>query len=329
MLRHATRVGWAACWLIVGGLAAFTAVRVAQPGDSALVIGVAALTPWPYFLAWPVLGVSITRRRWLMAAGSALLIVAQVSLVLPSWRPDVTAAPAAGAWRLRVFDANVLDTNSDLTGIAAEIEADHPDVVALQELTTANVNSLRQTGAVSGYRWHRIDLVGGSTGFGVWSDVPLADPRTWYAGRHPEFSAELRQADGTRVTLLVVHTFAPHGADEPAEWSAELHAIAERVATAVEPLVVVGDFNATADMKQFQALLHEGLVDAAVARGQGWRMTWPRDLPVVPPFLRPDHLLYSRGLTATAYRLGTGSGSDHRPLLVELAHAAAPSGSAS
>jgi endonuclease/exonuclease/phosphatase (EEP) superfamily protein YafD len=315
-----SRASWAVSWLLLGALIVFTVIRVLQPGDSQVVVGVAAITPWPYFLAWPVAALSMARQHWLMAALALALVTVQVILVLPTWRPDVSAAAPVGQWRLRIFDANVRYNNLDLSGIAKEIDADDPDVVTLEELSNENVNSLLQTGAVAQYPWHFIHVDPGSSGFGVWSRVPLADPAIWYAGSHPEVTATLRPSSGASISLLVVHTFAPIGPGEPAAWSEELHEIAVRAASDSRPLIVVGDFNATNDMKQFTGLLHTGLDDAAVERGQGWHMTWPRGL-VVPPFVRPDHLLYSDGLTVTGYRLGHGSGSDHRPLVVDLARA--------
>jgi endonuclease/exonuclease/phosphatase (EEP) superfamily protein YafD len=121
----------------------------------------------------------------------------------------------------------------------------------------------------------------------------------------------LRPPAGPLISLLAIHTFAPRGSGVPTIWSRGLQEIlVARVAADAKPLIVVGNFNATDDMRQFQALLDHHLSDAAVELGQGWRTTWPRNVQFMAPFLRPDHLLYSDGLTATSYRLGQGSGSD-------------------
>src|ERR1700728_3714815 len=88
------------------------------------------------------------------------------------------------------------------------------------------------------------------------------------------------------------------------------------------PLLVAGDFNATADDQPFQRLLGLGLSDAAVLAGRGWEMTWPRNQAWVIPYLRIDHILLSPSLTVTSYRLGTGEGSDHRPIIVGVAFTA-------
>jgi endonuclease/exonuclease/phosphatase (EEP) superfamily protein YafD len=318
------RAGTVIAWLVLVALAGLALIRIVQPGASLDVIALVAVTPWPFFLAWPIAVAGLVLRKWPIAATALALVVVQVVIVLPTWHPWVTAAAADGPWRLKVFDANVRYNNPSLAGIAGEIAKDRPDVVALEELSPQNIQSLLSTGAVAGYRWHTIQLTGvNSTGFGVWSDTPLTGSEVWYAGQHAEFAATLHPPSGSPISLLVVHTFAPRGAFYANKaWAAELSVIAARAVAAPKPLVVVGDFNATNDMKQFRVLLHQHLHDAAVTRGQGWRMTWPRDHLLVRPFLRPDHLLYSTGLTATHYTLGNGAGSDHRPLLITLARAA-------
>lgn len=109
---------------------------------------------------------------------------------------------------------------------------------------------------------------------------------------------------------------------EPSTWNLEMQAIAAKLRTLPQPLLVVGDFNATQNMHQFRDVLRTGLTDAAVANGKGWAMTWPHDVPVVPAFARLDHVLVSPGLTTHDYRLGGSAGSDHRPILLTVARSA-------
>ena len=59
-------------------------------------------------------------------------------------------------------------------------------------------------------------------------------------------------------------------------------------------MLMIGDFNATWGNSGFAALLHDGLIDGAAARGKAAAMTWP-DGAIVPPFLRIDHVLTGAG----------------------------------
>jgi endonuclease/exonuclease/phosphatase (EEP) superfamily protein YafD len=42
-------------------------------------------------------------------------------------------------------------------------------------------------------------------------------------------------------------------------------------------------------------------------------------MPVFPPMLRIDHVLVGEGVSVLGQRTGTGRGSDHRPLVTDLA----------
>ena len=116
----------------------------------------------------------------------------------------------------------------------------------------------------------------------------------------------------------VAHVFAPVGAGQPALWHAQLSRLAAHLRSAPRPILVAGDFNATTDMRPFEDIEDLGLRDAAVLSGRGWEMTWPRNQHFVIPYLRLDHVLLSPTLTVSGYHLGTGAGSDHRPLEMSI-----------
>ena len=81
---------------------------------------------------------------------------------------------------------------------------------------------------------------------------------------------------------------------------------------------MIGDFNATWGNKGFVALLHDGLIDGAAARGRATDMTWPNGA-VIPPFVRIDHLLTGARLAVTEIAAVAGFGSDHRYLVARVA----------
>jgi endonuclease/exonuclease/phosphatase (EEP) superfamily protein YafD len=145
----------------------------------------------------------------------------------------------------------------------------------------------------------------------------MTGAEVWFAGQHPEVRAWLHPRGTPRVRLYVIHTDAPLR-DKAGAWHHEMSDITSAVRAESRPLLVLGDFNATWDMYEFQDVLHTGLKDAAVEEGKGWEMTWSRQ-SIIPPLVRIDHVLYSPGLTVTSYRTGVGRGSDHHPVLVRLA----------
>jgi len=191
-------------WLIVAGLYALAILRLTRTDSSWLVVIAISVSPWLYFLAWIVAAASAAARRWVLAATAGVLVVASLVWLVPQWYPFArAAAPTPGAVPLRLFDANVQFSNPDMAPIAAEILADHPDLITLEEISHSNLASLSATGVLARYRWHYVVPVGGA-GFGVWSDVVMTGAETWYAGPHPEVRAWLRPigtppADDDRV----------------------------------------------------------------------------------------------------------------------------------
>lgn len=321
--RDLGRAVWAGArfigWMIVVGLAVYTVLRLTHTDSFWLVVVATAVSPWLYFLAWIVAAVAAAGRRWLLTAAAGVLVVISVVWLVPQWYPFSRAAAAApGAVPLSIFDANVEFGNPSLASIAGEIGADHPNVVTMEELSYGNYPSLEASGVLAGYRWHDVLPQYGGGGYGVWSDVPITGAETWRAGPHLELRAWLHPTGTPPVRLYVIHTDAPRSGTV-GMWHTEMSVIAAVLRTEPRPLLVAGDFNATWDMYEFQDILDVGLDDAAVEAGKGWEMSWSRQARVVPPIVRIDHVLYSSGLTVTAYRTGVGEGSDHRPVMARLA----------
>ena len=123
---------------------------------------------------------------------------------------------------------------------------------------------------------------------------------------------------GGPVALRLVHTLAPLPVSWR-EWTAALTAVDQSIhASGTSSMLMIGDFNATWNNRGFAALLHDGLTDAAAARGKAIDMTWPNGA-LIPSFVRIDHLLTGAHLAATAIATGPGFGSDHRYLTATVA----------
>lgn len=318
-------------WVLVAAMLAVVALRLSDTSADTTEIRVLSVTPLLLLPAFPIAVAAGVRRRWALVAGCAVVAAAEVVWVGPQVAPWSSAQPAASAARLRVFDANVSQDNRNLADIAGEIASTRPQVVALEELTPAGYASLQRTGVMVRFGHRRVDVEGGPGGMGLWSTLPLDGATSWTNGTgQVELQAAVAFA-GRAVQINVAHVFAPLGRHQPGLWRAQLGRLAARYAHEPGPIVVAGDLNATADLPPYRAILSYGpagpggrqqrLADAAVLAGDGWAMTWPRDQAHVPAYLRIDHVLISPDLTVTAYHLGTGRGSDHRPIIADLAWA--------
>ena len=300
-------------------LLAVAGARVVAWDSRFVLIGLNAFTPLLFLPAWPVAVLAGVARRWTLAGAAFVVVAAHVAFVAPELlaREPQPAIPE-GALRFRRFSANVLAGNRDAAGIAGEIRSASPDVVFLQEATPAFVDALERAGVLGGFP-HRIS-------------VPRTDPFAGLvASRWPLVEQEVVEVDGRPilirataatelgpVRLYSVHVVAPHAGGRES-WARGLDRVAAAVRSDPQPVLVAGDFNATWNNRPFRALLDAGLSDGAAAQGGPLHMTWPNDRRPLPALIRIDHVLTTAGLTVTRLRTGQGGGSDHRPLVAEVA----------
>ncbi len=188
----------------------------------------------------------------------------------------------------------------------------------LQESTPAFLAALEATSVLDDLP-HRLTVAREDPFAGaVASRWPLRNDDVLYAGERPIALRATIDVAGRPVRLYAVHVVSPFGGSREA-WIRETASVGEALAAEKGPVLVAGDFNATWGNRPFRRLLELGLTDAAAARGAPLHMTWPRNLRLVPAMARIDHVLTTDGLTVTRIRSGTGRGSDHRPLLADVA----------
>jgi endonuclease/exonuclease/phosphatase (EEP) superfamily protein YafD len=305
--------------VVVVPLLAVALARVVAWDARSTLVGLNALTPFLYLPAWPVAVGAGLGRRWPLLAAALVVVVAHLAFVAPELAArEALPAAAASAPTMRLYDANVLVGNQDAAGYAAEMARARPDVVVLQEATPAFVAALDATGVLA-------ELPNRIT-------VPRTDPSAalvasrWaltdqevvsIRGRPVLVTATIDYPDHS-VRLLAFHAVAPVGGGRQ-EWIDDLARLGRAVGVGVGPVLVSGDFNATWGHRAFRRLLDAGLVDAVAARGRPYQMTWPRDRRFVPPLTRIDHVLTRGPLAVTSIRTGDGRGSDHRPLVADVA----------
>jgi len=263
------------------------------------------------------------RHRLLTLAGAVTgLHVAWLTSELRRASPTTVEARAGsghdGSTRLRLFSANALFTNTDLDGIAAEISDADPDVVILQEVSPPTLAGLERAGILDRYAHRWLAARPDPLGTAILSRFPLEDIDNCVIAGMPMGRATVVVGDH-RLRLYNVHTRAPFGPGGQALWQAQLEALADVVDEESGPLILAGDFNAASGHRPFRAVLAAGMRDAHMVRRRWWATTWPSDLRVAPPFARIDHVLVSAHLDVLGVSEGVGRGSDHRPVIADLA----------
>ena len=307
-------------YLGCAALLLFTLVRSANY-EGAWALGLYGVTPWLYLPVYLATGFAFQTRKWLLLALSLVVVMIHVVTIWPDIKPpDHLSAAEKNAPRLRVFSANLYFSNPDLSGILDEVRSNDPDIAVFQEVTPAHRARLLRDPVLAGLS-NRI--VSNDSDTVVFSRLPFESSEIWYEPSRPMARAQVSTAIGS-VELVVVHTVAPINDPSIVRWRQMLDVLRDLARQRTTPLLLIGDYNATMYHPRFDDLLDTGLTDAHSARGTGLTGTWPRDKPF-PPLLRIDHALSSKELVPIKATYGKGTGSDHRPIIVEYALVAAKS----
>jgi endonuclease/exonuclease/phosphatase (EEP) superfamily protein YafD len=262
-----------------------------------------------------------TRRadRALTAALTASLLyqMARIAPYTPLYPRQVPSAIDPPADRcIRLLMANVLQENrrSDLL-LAVIAEAD-PDVILLVETDEWWAHALRQLERE--YRWSKGHPRDNHYGMLLWSRLPITscDLRFVVEPEVPSMRATIRLRSGDEVVVYAVHPPPPlpdtpsHGRD------AELVLTGQEIAAERRPSIVIGDLNDVAwsyTAKLFQRISH--MVDPRV--GRGTFNTFHAGHPLARYPL--DHVFHTRDFTLNDLRVLPYIGSDHFPIVVDLA----------
>jgi endonuclease/exonuclease/phosphatase (EEP) superfamily protein YafD len=98
---------------------------------------------------------------------------------------------------------------------------------------------------------------------------------------------------GQPVTITLVHPHAPV-ADRQAYWREDLDLLLRSLPAVTGHHLLIGDFNASRDLRPFRRLLQAGYADSSdIARKRPWPgLTFPANVKI-PPLMRLDHILVS------------------------------------
>lgn len=266
------------------------------------------------FLPWvgvavPILGVAALVRRS-ATAGVALLVPAVVwglmfgDLLVPG-------KGSGGAYDLRVLSHNVDAANQNPKQTAQDLITADADVMALEEITSADMKVYKAAFAKKyPYEVSR-DTVA------LWSKYPVVQSESVDVGFAwtRALRAEVTTPEG-KVAVYVAHLASVRVGTSgftSDQRNNTIKALGRQIADEkLAGVIVMGDFNGTANDRSL-APLTTGLRSAQGAAGTGFGFTWPAGFPMA----RIDHIMV-RGVTPTKAWVMKPTGSDHRPVVAEL-----------
>jgi endonuclease/exonuclease/phosphatase (EEP) superfamily protein YafD len=254
----------------------------------------------------------VLKRPRLAVAATALALVNVAVLPLSAGATAASGADAQGSLRLIV--ANVEVGNTDFAAVARLVAQTQPDVFGVTELTPRMAHQLARQ--LPQYHLHVVGSRRDAYGIGVFSRVPLDSSRIVHFPADdgpPTIVAGVRVA-GRPITLVVTHVHTPFAGSIHVR---HLQALAAARPSLGPRVVVCGDFNTP----PWSGPLRDFAADARLRDlygGRAWRVySWPTWSSLLRVPL--DNCFVSSGVVVTAHRDGPNVGSDHRPLVVDLA----------
>jgi endonuclease/exonuclease/phosphatase (EEP) superfamily protein YafD len=275
------------------------------------------LTPYLYLPAWVIAPAALLARRSGLAAASLAIVAFHCHWVLLPLLPR--SPPSAAGRPLRVASANLLVVNETPAALAAELERLDADVYFLQELSSEWDDELERLGFWKRYPFNQRYTGEDAFGAAIASRMPVRNLEVFWSAELPQMRGVLRLEDRD-IELLCIHLLPPR----TQEYTRTYHQGAEQLLDIVRRLerrsfIVAGDFNSTPD-SDFATRMRDLADDTweVGGRGFGFGFTWPNGMFPVPP-VRLDHVFVSRDFGVLGARVGEGAGSDHRPVVADLA----------
>jgi endonuclease/exonuclease/phosphatase (EEP) superfamily protein YafD len=213
------------------------------------------------------------------------------------------------------MQANVLGSNKKYSAFAKAVSEAQPDIITVQELTEEWRNQIQDLH--SEYPYQKTVPRPGGAGMALLSRYPFEDVEalTLDASTHLAILANVN-VEGTEVTVLSLHPPTPIRTDKFLNRNEQFNRAASILRATNGTKFLIGDLNTSMWSPYFTDLMRDsGLRDARV--GFGLIPSWPMPLPAFLQ-LPIDHCLVSDDVVVERIKAGGRTGSDHRPLIVDV-----------
>lgn len=275
-----------------------------------------ALTPYWLVITAPLAGFACWASQHRLALVTSLIGVGGLALTAPLVFTSTAPAPSADATGTTVAAVNLLYINPVIDEAADALLDQDADAIVFSEYTVEHQSALNNHPLAAQYDFkvERDGLFSG--GIAIWSRYPITERERLDTANYA-LDIEIDAPDGL-FRLLGIH--APTPIFDFDLWRSDLERFGEASASSPQPILIIGDFNASYWHPSFRALLGRGLLDAHARAGLGFSTSWPTD-QFFPPFVRLDHALTGNGLVSTGVVDFDVPGSDHLGLVVTVAPA--------
>src|SRR6266849_865921 len=275
----------------------------------------------------------------ILVSGSFYLIVTQllclwlVLFPLMGLKPLSRAQPSSQESSFRVLSYNVWFANRGADAIRAEVERANAQIVLLQAVNTRAYAVLEGEPFV---HWHTLRLAR----LAIASQFPISEHQLFEDASGGPFARFTLETPLGAIDLYSVHTISPRGAlsrfqmfrqwvpPESDRLDASLNTqlreqqirrLVEEAHKSKHPVLIAGDINLPVLSRLEREYLRD-FRDAFDDAGSGFGYTFPT-IARIGPWMRIDRILAGPGLRFLRFFVGGGEGSDHSPVVADVAAA--------
>lgn len=261
------------------------------------------------------LALTLMKREWRWS------VIALIGIALNVWPIARWYVPqertVSTQQRLKLVQYNALFQNHRYQNLIEFLREEQPDIVTLQEITPDWVTGLAPLSAQFAYS--RLEPQAEGKGVAVYSKLKLDKAEVVDLGgdQRPNLLVQFLWQN-KMFSLITAHPPNPFGANRFDWRNQQLTRTAEYLQSLPSPKILVGDLNITMWSAYYQKLVTEAQLMNA-REGYGLLPTWHAKIRFPFMMIPIDQCLVSRDLEVTAMRTGRPLGSDHLPLIIELA----------
>jgi endonuclease/exonuclease/phosphatase (EEP) superfamily protein YafD len=261
-----------------------------------------------------VLACVTLRLRTTAVIATCALAAQLVPLLSHGWSLE-DLEPALPGPRLRVATINVHTANRDHAAVVESVLAWSPDIVGLIEVDQGWLEALAPLHEKYPYRVERPQ--DDNFGIALFSRFPLQTELRPLLHERVSFILGHFTLASEPITVAFAHPVPPSSKRSSRLRDRQLEELARvRREFAAREFILAGDLNVTPFSPAYRDLVSATALRSA-SRGRGYLPTWPTHLPGL--MIPIDHCLLSEGLRATGFEVGGPIGSDHLPVLTEIA----------
>ncbi len=275
----------------------------------------------PTFILIPI---CLILREWRLSLMMLPALIAFVFVWGDMLLPNPTVTPSSEELPIRVVSYNLSAFNNQPDDYLAILQSIDADIIALQELATAQANPIRDNLA-NQYPYMAFHDGNTTAGQGVMSKYPIVEDDYWQYDFLPNKLGHQRVVielePGRQIVVYNVHPTNPtmQGSFFDTSYRAqEIADLLDRTSNETLPVLLMGDFNMP-DFSQDYRATHTYYADAFREGGYGLGWTFPRLAALNSVVLRLDYIFIDeefRVQSATVW--GQDTGSDHSLLYADL-----------